>query len=132
VVAPSGPKAPAFEVSGIPARLEVGRCGETGQGVAARAAVLAPHDAICAEIVGAGLAATGDLRVRLDGDVDPPLQEVRSVQPAGASVAPIRFEPATDWPLGTYRLTLLNGEQELARWELEIRADATPAYYAAE
>lgn len=129
---PVGPKPPVAEVAGVRARLEVGRCREGGSGVAARTGALGPRDAICVEVVGGGLAAAGQLRVRLDGFGEREVHETQTVRPAGDRSAPIRFEPSGEWPLGAYRLALTTGEQELATWDLEIRAGVTPADVAGE
>lgn len=125
----AGPKAPAFEISGATARLEVGRCTGPGDRVGDRAGVLGPSEAFCVEVEGSGLAAVAtQLRLRLTGTVEPPVDQTRSLVALGDRLAPLRFEPTGLWPLGPYRVTLLAGEREVAAWELEIRAggESTP------
>ncbi len=125
----AGPKAPAFEISGATARLEVGRCNDRENRVGDRAGVLGPSEAFCVEVEGSGLAAAArDLRLRLTGTTEPPIEQERGLAARGERLLPLRFDPEGAWPLGPYRVTLLAGERELAAWELEIRAggESTP------
>lgn len=128
---PAGAPAPAFSLPEQPAlvaRLEVGRCGQDGASVADRSGVLGPQESICALISGPKLATGAAVwRLRLAGATVPAVEREQAIALASGPAVATRFDPPGAWPLGAYRVILVEGTRELAAWELEIRAEGAPA-----
>lgn len=120
------------DAPGSAVRIAVGRCGASGAELADRSGVLGPQEAVCVAVTGSGLASAGAPRLQLSGATEPAILEERSLVVTADRPSFARFDPVGSWPLGTYRVVLLSGAQELAFWELEIRADGASIPAVAE